>query len=70
MIRKLSCFIALGVLLATTTAFAAKDRQVIQTEVSTNRELVSLGPQPEPPDRPTTSPFTPFGWLLKLTFGS
>jgi hypothetical protein len=70
MIRRLSLAIALGVLLATTsTAFAAKDRMVVQDAVPTSRELVSLGPQPEPPDRPPARPFDPFGWILELLFG-
>ena len=69
MIRKLCFAVALGALLVTsTTAFTARDRKVIQGTVPTRRELVSLGPQPEPPDRPSASPFDPFGWLLELMF--
>ena len=68
MFRRLSYAAVLGALLATTTAFAVEDRQVIRTDVSTNRELVSLGPQPEPPDRPAPDAFDPFAWLLELIF--
>jgi hypothetical protein len=68
MIRRLTHVIVLGTLLATTSAFAAKDCQPIQTNVTTNRDLVSLGPQPEPPDRPSPERFDPIAWLFDLIF--
>jgi hypothetical protein len=68
MFRRLTHAVVLGVLLATTSAFAAEDRQVVQTDVTTNRDLVSLGPQPEPPDRPSPDKSDPLAWLFELIF--
>ena len=67
MFRKLSLAVALGALLATTAiAVGVGDRKVVQATPPTSQELVSLGPQPEPPDRPAPSLFDPFVWFLDL----